>query len=195
MDLAAPQVVKTGMNSYDVIHGTDQGLFVEFEEVPIKNNFKSEQEGRPIFDSKDFIKITFPGDKTKQVFRPVKDEDKIRFKKQYESFKETGKVVESGTPLEQWAVLTKTEAAEFKAMKIHTVEALAALPDTALTWLGARDYRQKAQLWLENAKGGAVISKLQSENESLKASIEALKAQVKDIATIKSKEPKDGSKT
>lgn len=190
MDLATPQVVKTGMNSYDVVHGTDDGLFVEFEEVPVKNNFKSEQEGRPIFDSKIFIKITFPGDKTKQVFRPVKDEDKLRFKKQFESFKETGKVAESGTPLEQWAVLTKSEAAEFKAMKIHTVEALAALPDTALTWLGARNYRQKAQLWLESAKDGAALTKLQSENESLKASIEALKAQVKDIATIKSKETK-----
>lgn len=188
MDLATPQVVKTGMNSYDVIHGTDDGLFVEFEEVPVKNNFKSEQEGRPIFDSKIFIKITFPGDKTKQVFRPIKDEDKLRFKKQFESFKETGTVAESGTPLEQWAVLTKSEAAEFKAMKIHTVEALAALPDTALTWLGARNYRQKAQLWLESAKDGAVFTKLQSENESLKASIEALKAQVKDIANLKSKE-------
>lgn len=189
MDFVEASVTKQG-NSYHVSHGSDENLYVEFENEAVKQNFESEKEGRPIFKDKVFINITFPGDKTKKVRRPITDQDKMRFARQWEMFQRTGHVETVGMPVEQWAPLTKSEAAEFKAMNIHTVEALAGLPDTALTWLGARNWRDKAKVWLDNANGGASVSKLHAENESLRADIEALKVQIKEISTIRSKKEK-----
>lgn len=185
MDLATPTIQKTGNNSYSVSHGNDDGLWVEFESVPKQNLFESEQQGRPIFKDVDYIKIIFPGDKTKAVHRPVKEEDKLRFSKQWEVYQKQGHLVIEGTPIEQWAPLTKSEVAELKAINIHTVESLAALPDTALSWLGARTMRDKAKAWLAQAVDGSAISALIAKNESQANKISALEAQVKELATLK----------
>lgn len=185
MELATPQVHQTGANSYDVSHGNDKGLYVEFESIPHQNKFKSEQEGRPIFEDKDYIKIMIPGDKTKVVHSPVREEHKLRFPRQWEAYQKMGKVEHSGTPIEQWPPLTKSEVAELKALNIFTIESLASLPDVAMTWLGARDLSAKAKLWMENAKGGAVVTALQSDNANLKLQVEDLQRQIKELASLK----------
>lgn len=190
MDLASANIVKTGQNSYHVEHGNDRNLYVEFEIRAVQNNVKSAESGRPIFDEVEFVIIQFAGDRTKKVERKVTAEDRIRFKRQYESFKETGKTVQSGTPIEQWTMLTKSEAAEMKAIGIHTVESLAELPDVSLTWMGGRVLREKAKNWLKSAADSAFVSKLTSENETLRADIEALKRQITEIASMKTKKDK-----
>jgi len=190
MSFADPTIKKTGSNSYDVSYGDDSSVYAEFEQVAVKNEFKSAQEGRPVFDDRVFLRILFPGDKTKVVFRPVKEEDKLRFSKQWAAFEKQEEQVATGTPITEWAPLTKGEAMSLKAMNVMTVEMLAALPDTALTWLGGRVYRDKAITWLANAKNGAEALKLKAENDTLKADVEALKAQIQEIANLKKKESK-----
>lgn len=194
MTFADPTIKKTGANSYDVSYGDDSSVWAEFEQVAIKNEFRSTQEGRPIFDDKVFLRIMFPGDKTKVVLRPVKEEDKLRFRKQWEAFEKKEEQVASGTPITEWAPLTKGEAMSLKALNIHTVEMLAGLPDTALTWLGARQYRDKAVAFLAQAKDGSAVLKLQAENDTLKADLEVLKQQVQELANPKKKESNNGSK-
>lgn len=169
-------------------HGDDKGLWVEFSTRPVQQDFKSREAGRPIFEDVNFITIDFPGDKTKRVDRPVRMEeeggappDPIRFPRQWQAFLNQQEQTSAGMPITEWPPLTKSQALELKAIKIHTVEALAELPDSACSWLGSRDLRAKARTWLETANGHADESRLQAIVDQQNAQIEALKAQIKDI--------------
>jgi hypothetical protein len=171
---ASPTVKQSG-SSLHVEHGNDNNLYVEFRMEPIHQEYKSNEAGRPIFADMPFIKIMFPGDKTKVVDRPVEESDKHRFRPQWEAFERQSEQVTSGTPITEWTALTRSEAMELKALNIHTVDALAALPDTSLSWLGARDRREQAKAFLERAKGNSVDTKLMARIEKLESDNTALK--------------------
>lgn len=175
MDFAAATVHKSG-NQLHVTHGDDKECFVEFRLEAVHMVGESEKQGRPIFQDMPFIRIMFPGDKTKVVDRPVTDADRQRFPNQYAAFERQGEQVQSGTPITEWPFLTKSQALEMKGIGIHTVEQLAGVVDGNLTWFGAREYRDKAKAWLDAAKGdSAVVSQLMAQIEALKADMEAMR--------------------
>jgi hypothetical protein len=190
MDFAQARIVEQG-NSLHVTHGDDSRLYVEFTMEAIHQTAKSEEEGRPIFKDVPHVRIHFPGDRTKQIFRPVKFEDDHqgpadprRFPQQWRAFEAQQEQVQTGTPIEQWGPLTKSQAMEFKAMHIHTVEQLAGIADSNLSWLGARELRDKAVSWLAQAETGKHAMHLQAELDKRDADIEELKRQVKELATL-----------
>jgi hypothetical protein len=190
MDFAQARIVEQG-NSLHVTHGDDSRLYVEFTMEAIHQTAKSEEEGRPIFKDVPHVRIHFPGDRTKQIFRPVKFEDDHqgpadprRFPQQWKAFEAQQEQVQTGTPIEQWGPLTKSQAMEFKAMHIHTVEQLAGIADSNLSWLGARELRDKAVSWLAQAETGKHAMHLQTELEKRDADIEDLKRQVKELAAL-----------
>lgn len=186
-----------------VNHGSDAGLYVEFRLDAMQDHAKSQEEGRPIFIDMPFITIMFPGDKTKKIDRPVKMKDDVdgpsdphRFPRQWEQFRAQEEQSSEGLPIQQWSILTKGQALELKAMSIHTVEQMAELPDTALTWLGARALRDQAQNWISKAGSHKVEAKLTSENEQLKSQVEAMQQQIKDLAArIDAPDSKPAAKT
>lgn len=187
MDFAQAKIVEQGNNLY-VTHGDDSRLYVEFENRPVHQEFQSEEEGRPIYKDVPYINIMFPGDKTKQICRPVKlvddmsgPSDPTRFPRQWALFQEQKEQVQTGTPVSEWGPVTRSQAMELKGMHIHTVEQLAGLADGALNWMGSRELREKAKTWLENAKGGAEALRLQHENEILRADMDALKVQMREL--------------
>lgn len=170
-------------------HGDDAGLFVEFRTEAVQNHAKSRDEGRAIFEDTPFITIMFPGDKTKRVDRPVKLEDDVdgpsdltRFPKQWARFQAQEEQAGDGLPVQQWNPLSKSQALELKAMGIHTVEQLAALPDTALNWLGARELRTQAQAWLDKAGAHAAEARLAAENTQLREQMAAMQKQIDALA-------------
>jgi hypothetical protein len=167
--------------------------FPEFYDRQIVDVAASEKEGRVIHKTVPYIKVVFPGDKTKVMDTPVdfvgqpgiKPSHPNRWPKQWADYQAQREQVADGTSLLEWPPLPRAEAMDLKAMKIHTVEQLAGLPDNALTWLGARSLKDKAQLWLDQAKGGAGITKLQAENDALRSDLEMMKQQIKDLAALK----------
>ena len=194
MDFATAQVHKSG-NSLHVTHGDDTGLYVEFYMEAEFQSFKSEEEGRPIYEDVPYVRIMFPGDNTKKVVRPANlkgtdttPSDSQRWPKQWEAFKNQSVQSHEGTPIDQWPPLSKSTALGLKAMNIHTVEQLAGVSDTALTWLGARDLREKAKSYIASATDSAAVLKLQSENQNLKDDIAALKAQFAELADKRGKQ-------
>jgi len=176
-------------------HGSDKGLFVEFRHEAVKQDFRSREEGRPVFEDVVFIKIMFPGDKTKTVDRPakLKDDDSgpsdiRRFPAQWQQFQAEESQVGAGMPLAEFPALTKSQVAEFKAMNIHTVEQLSDMSDSQLTWLGARELREQARNWLDKAKGNAVEARLQTALDQRdqvidqqQQQLDAMKAQIADL--------------
>ncbi|WAL81317.1 chromosome partitioning protein ParA [Pandoraea sp. XJJ-1] len=171
------------------MHGDDSRLYVEFTMEAIHQTAESEKQGRPIFKDVPHIQIHFPGDRTKKIFRPVKMEDDMqgpadprRFPKQWSAFEAQREQVQDGTPIEQWGPITKSQAMELKSMHIHTVEQLAGIADSNLTWLGARQLRDKAEAWLKQADNGKEAMRLQAENDQLREDMALLQQQMRDLA-------------
>lgn len=188
MDFAQAKIVEQG-NQLHVVHGDDAKLYVEFTMEAVHQPALSEQEGRPIYKDIPHIRIHFPGDRTKQIFRPVKTQDDhvgpsdpVRFSRQWVAFQAQQEQVQTGTPLTEWGPLTKSQAMELKGLHIHTVEQLAGIADNNLTWLGARELRDKAAAWLKQADGGKEAIRLQGELEKRDLDIANLKDQMREMA-------------
>lgn len=199
MEFAEAQVHKTG-NQLHVTHGDDRALFVEFETEAVHQGAESEKQGRPIYKDVAFIRIMMPGDRTREVYRPVRTDpaksapyppDPDRFPRQWAAFQAKQEQVQEGTPVTEWAPLTKSRALELKALHIHTVEQLAAIPDNTLHSLGmgGRDLRGQAIAWLAQAKDGAATTALAAENQHLKDEMAALKLQFAELAAAQAKKP------
>lgn len=191
-EFAVPRVTQTGVNSHQVSHGDDGGIIAEFENIPVHNEARSNDEGHICYDDVVHVKMHFPGDKTKVVCRKVKmgsdaqgPSDPERFPRQWAAFQAQREQVPDGIPLTEWPPLTKSQVLELKSIHIHTVESLASLPDSSLTWMGARDLRDKAKAWLSNAKGGSEVTRLLGENDALRNDVDVLKRQVQELATIR----------
>jgi hypothetical protein len=195
---ADAKVEKIG-GQLQVTHGQDDNLYVEFSNEPVKMEFESEQQGRPIFKEMPYIRIMFPGDRTKEVFRPVemgdyeRPGDPERFPKQWARFQNQEKQVADGTPVEQWAVLNRSEALALKAVGVFTVELLASLPDQALhgVGLGGRELREKARNWLKQATDGSEVTRLTAENKALRDDLEMVKKQIAELSKSASEDDGD----
>lgn len=186
---ADAQIIKQGSN-YVVQHGTDNNLFVTFFMEAVHDEEESAKQGRPIYHDREFVKIIPVGDTKTIVCRPVDKigtqstpPDHIRWPRQYEAFKNQQTQTVEGTPLEHWAPLSKSQVLMYKSANVHTVEQLASVSDTNLANLGmgARESREKAIAYLQNAKDNAGITSLQMENETLKSEIAALKNQMEAL--------------
>lgn len=163
----------------------DKKLFVQFYLRAVVNNFKSSQEGRPIFDEVDYVRIIVPGDKNTVIDTKVTPEYAQRFATQFEKYKKNQSQAVSGTPLEVWPQMTVGQVAELKAMNVHTVEQLAELPDNlAQRIMGSHDLRRRATTFLEAANGEAANTKLAAELAQRDNEIELLKAQMSQMQQL-----------
>lgn len=174
--------------------GTDQNLAVEFYTRPslLPNQEASDAAGYPVYKDVPWIRILIPGDRTKSYDRPAKLEsegpndqtppDHLRFPRQWQAYKQQTTKAVVGLPLEEWPAITRSEAESLKRMDIHTVEQLASMPDSSVTWLGGQKRVQQAKAWLESAKDHAGEARLSREVEQLRAQVESLLAQNKELA-------------
>jgi hypothetical protein len=161
-------------NAFDNRFAGDAKLYVVFHMHAVKNGFKSEQEGRPIFEDVPYIRIHVPGDKTSVVEHAVTDEEKMRFPAQWEKFQKNMEQSPEGTPLEQWPLLTVSQVHEFKALNVLTVEQLAGMADaSAQRFMGGNELRRKAQAFLKVSKDTAEAQRLATANDELTARLAA----------------------
>lgn len=157
---------------------------LRFFSEPVELPGKSAEEGRPVYIERDFVGITNPGSRDEVVRRAedkAKEDEFIAWA--YRKWKATREQVTDGTPLETVPFLNKAQVAELKGLAIHSLETLAAAPDTAVQrMMGLRELKKKAQAYLDAAKDSAVVTKLQGELEKRDQEIELLKAQMKQMS-------------
>lgn len=159
----------------------DGKLLVQFFMTPVKNEVKSAQEGRPIFDEKPMVRIMVPGSKDVTVQRAT-EQYQLRFPKQWERFQKHQEQVADGTPLDQVPFLTVGQIAELKALNVFTLEGLAGMPDsTAHRFMGFNQMRDKARAFLEAARGLAPITQLQAQLDEMKNQNQVLARQVEEL--------------
>lgn len=155
----------------------DARLHVRFYVEPVKNDFKSNLEGRPIYEDVQMVEIRVPGDPLNVIKTAVREDHKQRFPKHWAYFDMTqGKEnLEVGTPLSQWPALQPSNIEMLRAMKFSTVEQIASASDEQITRLGMGGgmapfvLRDKAQRYLAVAKDTSTVDRAAEELEKFKA--------------------------
>ena len=162
----------------------DESLFVVFYMGTLKNDARSEAEGRHIFDDVECVRIIVPGDKNMLIDRPATKDDKRRFAKQYAMFQQ-GKTEEeqvSGTRLTEWPFLSRAQVEEFRYLGMRTVEQLAEVRDDICARVpGLTTVKKNAQTWLGKAKSSAEAAKITKTLEDQAAEIATLKQVIKGM--------------
>ena len=181
--LESPTLQKTGPNSYAASYGSDKNLYVEFSQEARLNEFRTQEEGKPVYDDIDMITIMTAGSKT--TFKnKVKMEDDAngpsdphRFPAQWAAYKDQKEQIPNGLPLSEWPGVTKAHALNLRGSKIFTVEQLAGIPDQDLNslGLGGRDLREKAKSYLARSVDVGEISRLIARIDALEIDNKALK--------------------
>jgi hypothetical protein len=159
----------------------DKKLLVIFYKGTIKNEFKSTEAGRPIFDEIDLVKILTPG--SRDTFTGDATETyQARFPQQWARYKAGQSQELAGTPLNMLPWLSIGQIAEFEAVNVKTVEHLAGMPDVlAQKFMGAAQIKSRAQQYLDAAHDAAPLLKVTAELNKRDVQIEELKATVQAL--------------
>jgi hypothetical protein len=168
----------------------DDRLLVKFSLEPVQDQEETLKQGRPVFKDEEFIRIRIPGDKSGEVYRRIRPQDKQRFARAYAHWKSTGegeRVV--GTPLALWPAVTRSQVEELAYFGVKTVEALAGLADVhAQKFPGINALRDKAKRFVQAAADNAPMERMQamlSERDNtiatLQAAMEDMKAQLAEL--------------
>lgn len=160
----------------------DDKLYVEFMREPVMHPAKSREEGRAVYEERDFVRIHVPGDKTTVCVEPMHEMNLQRFRARYEKWKAGQAEAVTGTPLSALPGMSPAKVEEYKFFKIVTVEQLAEANDQlGQKFMSFNADKQRAKAFIEVAKGNAPIEKMNAELAKRDDEIEALKAQMAAI--------------
>src|SRR3990167_9650709 len=175
------------------------GLSVWFRSKPIQSPFKTALQGRPIFEDVIYIHIESAGDTETIIERPKYESDEQRFPVQWAAYMNAHsndpKLI--GTPLEQWPIISASQAEELKALKFRTIEQVATCSDSALQVIGTiagmapHAFRARAQAFLAAAQNAALVEnqavalkEAQEREAKTQEELNALKEQVARLTDI-----------
>lgn len=150
---------------------------------PVYMSFRSEQEGRPIYEDREHVRIITPGMSKSIAVEEVNAEHKARWPNEYKIFKDGLEESPVGTPLEKWPPITPAMCLMLKAMHVRTVEELAELNDNIVQdiGLGGRQFRDKAREFVSRSAEEAPIAAANARADAAEASLARLQAQMDDI--------------
>lgn len=181
--------MQTAEFNYEDFHkprAGDEKLAIRFFVKAKQDGEASQEQGRPIFKEMEYIQIMIPGDRGNILQRPVSEQDRGRFKVQYEHWKSTRTAeLTQGTPLESWGLLSLAQIEEFKYFGIRTIEHMAALNDDLAQRIhGAQMLKQKAHAALEIMRGDAPMKKMQAELDKRDSELADLKNSIREQAAL-----------
>lgn len=176
--------------------GGDTSMVVMFYMRPMPNPAKSAEVGRPYFDDVIYVRIHPPGERLSIIERPANDGDKKRFPMQWAQFKDNAPQVSDGTPIDFLFPANPATAAALKASGVHTIEQCGKLSAHAIEQIGmgAQQWCNEAQRYLEVANKGVKASQLKQALEekdrqihSLNHKITLLEGELNGIREIQNK--------
>lgn len=189
----------------------DSRLAVTFYKRSVKQEDDSIAAGRPIFKEFDFVRICVPGDNLTEIDTYANESHKQRFPRQWAHYQNQVGSQEQiiGTPVEQWTLISRSQAEELKGIKFRTVEDIANCSDQQLQRIGMiagmspHSFREKAKAFLNLANDSAEVAQreqelqaLKEENAKIKAETDAKLAQMQEqmsalLAAVAEKTPKN----
>jgi hypothetical protein len=154
----------------------DSRLAVKFYKRAVKLEHETNEAGRPIYKDYDFVRIMVAGDNLTEIDTYAQESHKQRFPRQwlqYQASQDSSSEIH-GTPIEQWPLISQSQAQELRAIKFLTVESVANASDLQLQRIGMiagmspHSFRDKAKSFLNLATESAEASKRAEEINQLK---------------------------
>lgn len=169
--------------------GTDDRMIVLFSRRAVQNEWKSRETGKPVFESADFVRIQQPGERD-YVERPVRDDDRVRWPRQWAAYESQQQQAPDGTPLDLMFPAEPHIPATLKQIQILTVEHLAGASEAAISrmGMGARSWVTRAKAYLETAERGAAFHQMERQLEDKDERIKTLEAQVAQILAARERD-------
>lgn len=176
---------------------TDDRLIVGFLNKSVQNQFKSVQQGVPIFEDHTFVKIQHPGETLNIVERPVREDDKQRWPRQWQAFVNGSSQAPSGIPITLLFPDKPSIAATLKGYNIHTVEQLANLSAQGISTvgLGCQDWVNGAKRYLEHAEKGVSHHQFETQIAGYRSEIVKLQRQVSELTALVHQRPAPNPQT
>lgn len=165
---------------------TDDKLIVGFYKKSIPNAAKSREMGVPFHESKDFVKIQHPGETLNIVDRPVMDDDKRRWPRQWDNYQRGVNQVPDGIPLSLLFPAMPHIVTMMRGYNIHTVEQLSNLSSEAISTvgMGAQDWVNAAKRYMERADKGVNHHQFEKALSDKDTEIRALRRQVEEVTAL-----------
>lgn len=162
----------------------ERNLIVAFYPKAKRNEAKSKAEGKPVFDTVDFVKIQHPGEKLNIVDREATEIDKRRFSNHWNAYCQGRAQIPDGVPLNLLFPNHPHIEATLKQYNVHTVEQLANLSGNAIgtVGMGAQDWVNKAKKYLEQAEKGVNHHQMQKLLDERDNKIAQLQRQIDEMA-------------
>lgn len=161
----------------------ESSVFVNIYTEAVEMKAESEKAGRPIFKDMPFIRISVPGDINNIIERKLVENDKKRYPVAWAEYQRGEEQGFTGTPLEQWPQITRSQVKESKYFECHTVEQLSGLSDVHCQKMGMgfRELREKARAYIGAAENTASVTAHAAENERLRQDIADLRGQIEAL--------------
>jgi hypothetical protein len=178
-------------------YGSDDNLLVCFYNRPVNDSLRSVEEGRPIYKDVIHVRIQQPGEMLNIIDRPVVDNDKRRFLRQWTAFVHDRTQVPEGTPIDHLFPNHPAVAENLRGYGVYTVEQCSKLSASAIDTIGrgGQEYVNRANKYLEQATTGKSFHIIQKElddekqkNRIMEQQIAQLKSQV-DALSMKFNDP------
>lgn len=165
--------------------GADARLAVTFYKRSMEQKDESLAAGRPIYKEFDFVRICVPGDNLTEIDTYAQASHKARFPRQWAHYQNQVGNQEQiiGTPIEQWTIISRSQADELKGVKFHTVESVANASDQQIQRIGMiagmspYSFREKAKAFLNLAEQVGDVNQREAELEKLREENAAIKAE------------------
>ena len=163
----------------------DSRLAVTFYKRSVKQEDESIAAGRPIFKEFDFVRICVPGDNLTEIDTYAQESHKARFPRQWAHYQNQVGSQEQiiGTPIEEWTLISRSQADELKGIKFRTVEDVANCSDQQLQRIGMiagmspHGFREKAKQFLNLASETAEVAQKEAEMQALREENAKIKAE------------------
>jgi hypothetical protein len=174
---------------------------VRFYDKEQINNFKTEQENRPIYDMVTMVRIEIPGNQYSINDTIAGEHHKKAYPAQwarYQNESTSDKV--SGTLLSDWSILRASQVKELNHYHFYTVEQVANSSDeqvgkiTMIVGMGGHAFREKARQYLKVAKDNAIVQHQDEELRKRDQEIEVLKQQMAELMSMNQERKKPGPK-
>jgi hypothetical protein len=160
----------------------DSKLLVKFYYRTVPDKGKSEEQGRAVFKEQEYLSIRVPGRGGSGAVRPASARDKKRFERHYAAFKQRVELPETGTPLSEWPVVSRSLSETLAFMGVKTVEHLSNIDDNIASGImGGITLKQKANQWLERARQDVSVDQLTGELAKRDTLIAKLQEQIDSL--------------
>lgn len=160
-------------------------LLVEFFNEAVENKRRSAEEGRPIYEDVEKVRIRIAGDPKFIHVAPAHDQSSVHgpsgtrltyaqlHEGPYQAFKRNVEYIGDGTPLAELPFITVSKRKELQSLSIHTAEALAGLDGANLSRLGmnGRDLKDQAQAYIDQSKEAANVRALEKQIKELEEQV------------------------